>query len=232
MIATEDFIFIHAPKTGGTFVTKVLNELYSDNLKEIAHKHAYAKEIPKEYRDLERLLVLREPLKWYESHYLYGWWRRYPQTFPGFKEENIENLSFLDFIKLWNKHWADEVKNFEKEDLRFGKLSYVTILYIFENPDTILKDILQNGVENFWDRFQIPDNITILKTSNLNEGLFRFLSKFMPKEKIAPIKKLKRIRPNDDPRGEKEIKIEINDKIVEYISFKEPILKELLERLK
>ena len=232
MIATKDFVFIHAPKTGGTFITEALKKIYPNDLKDIADKHAYAKDIPNEYRDLPRLLSLRDPLKWYESHYLYGWWRRYPETFPGFKDIDVENLGFFDFIKLWNKYWAKNVKEFENEDLRFGKLSFVTLLYIFDNPEPILKDVLQNGSENFWQRHKLPKNLTIVKTSDLNRSLFNFLSRFQPKEKIEFLKHQKRIRPKDDPRGEKEIKIEIDKEIKDYIDFKEPILKDLLERVR
>ncbi len=231
MIATKDFVFIHAPKTGGTFITKNIEKLY-DDIKEIADKHAYAQDIPKEYKDYPRLLTLREPLKWYESHYLYGWWRRRPETFPGFKNADIENLSFYEFIKLWNKNWADEVKDFENKNLRFGKLSYVTILYIFDNPKPILEEILKNGTDDFWKRYNLPQNLTILKTSNLNEGLFEFLSKFFNPKEIEFIKNQKRIRPEDDPRGEEEIKVEADKKILEYINFKEPILNELLGNLR
>jgi len=232
MLKTDDFIFIHAPKTGGTFITKILKELYP-NAKEIADKHAYAKDIPKDLKSLLRLLSLREPVSWYESHYLYGWWRRYPETFPGFSKEIVDKLSFFDFVKKWNAHWSGGWDAFSDEEKSFGKLSYMTILYIFDEPKPVLEDILKNGVENFWQRHSLPKNLSIVTTENLNKELFSFLNEFKPKNELDKIfqKYKKRIRPEDDPRGESEIDVKKSQNLIKYINKRERILTDLLKNL-
>ena len=231
MIATKDFIFIHAPKTGGTFVMKILDELYKNDIKEIADKHAYSKDIPDIYRKLPKVLCLRDPLEWYESHYLYGWWRRYPETFPGFSKIDVNNLSFFDFIIKWNSYWAGDLDDFADENKHFGKLSYVTILYIFDNPNPLIEDIRKNGSAGFWERNPLPKNITILNTKNLNNDLYNFLTDFIEDDRLKKIslKEKKRVRPEDDPRGENEIETKKPKELIEYVEKREIILRAALK---
>ncbi|GAG45755.1 unnamed protein product, partial [marine sediment metagenome] len=50
MILTDDFVFVHYPKTGGTFVAKVLKELFEriDKPYETGHMHATCRRIPEQ----------------------------------------------------------------------------------------------------------------------------------------------------------------------------------------
>lgn len=114
MIATDKFNFIHLPKTGGTFVTKMLKQLYKNkqqSFKGIVYKllkkefiqniwnynfiefteviyggHQGVSEIPKKYYHDRIVTIARNPFDKYASMYGFKWWTRHP----------VLN-SFLDF---------------------------------------------------------------------------------------------------------------------------------------
>jgi len=108
MIITDDFVYIHYPKTGGTFVTKVLQELYQYKKRyrylgtllpkiirskvlqyaEIRYRvqgfnyrnvHGTCREIPQEHRDKPILATIRNPYDRYVSHYEFGWWKTHAE---------------------------------------------------------------------------------------------------------------------------------------------------------
>jgi len=87
MLVTKHFIFIHVPKTGGTFIRHVCrNHLPPDWLVDRttlgwdsrpgkdAHRRYTA--IPPEFSELPVLAVVRNPWDWYVSWY--AWRERYP----------------------------------------------------------------------------------------------------------------------------------------------------------
>lgn len=105
MLITDDFVYIHMPKTGGTFVTEVINRLHTTRaerwlsaylpgkiLKRIPNrilarmkknlinenKHGVCREIPESYRDRPILATVRNPYDRWVSQYEFKWWMRYP----------------------------------------------------------------------------------------------------------------------------------------------------------
>jgi hypothetical protein len=102
MIITDKFIYVHQPKTGGSFVTNALIELYdlgeefendlpdlNPNMKgwEVngkyglfqikGNKHSMCGEIKEEDLLNRKLLAnTRNPLDLYVSQYEFGWWKR------------------------------------------------------------------------------------------------------------------------------------------------------------
>jgi hypothetical protein len=77
MLVTNDFVFVHIPKTGGTFIDVVLrNHLAVADYQ--AERHAPHSSLPAKWRHLPSFCVIRNPWDWYVS------WYHYPtQSKPG-----------------------------------------------------------------------------------------------------------------------------------------------------
>lgn len=72
MILTRHFVFVHVPRTGGTFVRQLfLRAAPADWEVEILEGHPTVRDIPPEKRSLPRLAVVRNPFDWYVSWFHY-----------------------------------------------------------------------------------------------------------------------------------------------------------------
>ena len=68
MIVTDQFVFVHLHKSGGSFVNKVIMELFPNN--QTISYHYPMRLIPDEYRHLPVLGTVRNPWSFYVSYYL------------------------------------------------------------------------------------------------------------------------------------------------------------------
>jgi hypothetical protein len=111
MIVTGRLVYIHMPKTGGTFTTEVLVRLHEERqplrvriwrrarrggqssspskygwLDDLEPKHGTCHDIPVEHRSKPILSTVRSPFEWYVSQYEFGWWTRtflyHPEEHP------------------------------------------------------------------------------------------------------------------------------------------------------
>lgn len=110
MIVTDRFVAINFPKTGSSFVRRVLKQLHNYDapqnrlrrrigltdrsgvveliLPQIdrqyppnqAGQHGTVRQIPGPLRDRPIMSVMRNPLERYVSTYLFGWWKKNPQA--------------------------------------------------------------------------------------------------------------------------------------------------------
>ena len=116
MLFTDRFVYVHEPKTGGTFVTSMLFRLYGlrwtrwthlrnalfggvrhrhpryGALAHDSNKHGGCNEIPTPQRGKKILATVRNPFDLYVSQYEFGWWRRaeffrYYEALPRFRAE-------------------------------------------------------------------------------------------------------------------------------------------------
>jgi hypothetical protein len=71
MIVTDKFVFVHLPRSGGTFVTGVIKQFFP-SAHEIGH-HLPREFLPKEYSHLPVLGTVRSPWEFYVSLYHYVW---------------------------------------------------------------------------------------------------------------------------------------------------------------
>ncbi|HIK31854.1 MAG TPA: hypothetical protein IGS17_11615 [Oscillatoriales cyanobacterium M59_W2019_021] len=131
MLLTDKFVYIHYPKTGGSFVTNRLFKLHEgtgvqnptlqrigkrlgttwggliDTAKE-GLQHNTCREIPFGFRHKPIVSTIRNPYDRYVSGYMYGWWKRYPEQFAGDVEAvskaypNYPDLSFDDYVRISN----------------------------------------------------------------------------------------------------------------------------------
>jgi hypothetical protein len=104
MVITDRFVYLHMPKTGGTFVEAALDRLYSPgqglrsrlglagrrgvyidtsrkrDRRKIGGRdqHQTLRELPDEYRDRPLAFTVRNPFDHWVSYYEFGWWRTHP----------------------------------------------------------------------------------------------------------------------------------------------------------
>ena len=71
MIVTDKFVFVHLPRSGGTFVTGVIKKFFP-SAREIGH-HLQRELLPREYSHLPVLGTVRNPWEFYVSLYHYVW---------------------------------------------------------------------------------------------------------------------------------------------------------------
>jgi hypothetical protein len=71
MIVTDKFVFIHLPRTGGTFVTDLIMKFFP-SAREIGY-HLPMSLLPKEYSHLPLLGAVRNPWEFYVSWYYHIW---------------------------------------------------------------------------------------------------------------------------------------------------------------
>ena len=69
MIVTDKFVFVHLPRSGGTFVTGVIRKFFP-SAHEIGH-HLPRELLPREYSHLPVLGTVRNPWEFYVSLYHY-----------------------------------------------------------------------------------------------------------------------------------------------------------------
>lgn len=77
MVASDTFIFLHPPKTGGTFVTEILTDVYVNRLKRPLYyydKHGGVAGIPAEHHFKALVTTIRNPFDYYASNYQFGYW--------------------------------------------------------------------------------------------------------------------------------------------------------------
>jgi hypothetical protein len=112
MLITPDFVFVHMPKTGGSFVVEMLRIAYGARAVEYGAKHATCEEIPASERDKPVLSVVRSPWQRYLSQYHYGWWRTHPQEYcdpaPILREHpTYPEVGFDAFVRIANAHFVN-----------------------------------------------------------------------------------------------------------------------------
>ena len=71
MIVTDKFVFVHLPRTGGTFVTDMIMKFFP-SAREIGY-HLPRSLLPKEYAHLPVLGTVRNPWEFYVSWYYHIW---------------------------------------------------------------------------------------------------------------------------------------------------------------
>lgn len=189
MVLTDDFVYLHQPKTGGTFVTKMLERLYTGSGRRWVntHKHGGCSDIPEAWRGKPLLTTLRNPYDRYVSQYRFGWWKRHPDMYCGEEEmramfPHYPDLSFGEFLllantKFVNRHQREETgfrNEHFPEERRLGWHTEQFVRFYCVNPrevfSTIDEDYLATGRCR---RDMFP--VTFTFSEDLNRGLHAFL---------------------------------------------------------
>src|SRR4029078_3905540 len=86
VIITEKFVFLHFPRTGGTFITDLIMRFFP-SAKEIGY-HLPRSAVPKKYTHLQVLGAVRNPWEFYVSWYYHVWPRDIATPLHSWLSEN------------------------------------------------------------------------------------------------------------------------------------------------
>ncbi len=159
MFVTDDFAFVHIPKTGGTFVRQCLMSLlergpidrlahgirrskrlpkymrvrlpfYPYRYWEVGSQHSFLRHLPPQYRRLVKLSCKRSPLSLYRSHYTFGWWASNPSKM--FIDEASRNATLNDNLTFEDfVKYFDEYGNWSNHQLNKHRVGNLSAEFIF-----------------------------------------------------------------------------------------------------
>ncbi len=186
MIVTPDFVFLHLPKTGGTFVTHILQQLYGDRLVNI-DKHGTCSDIPQADRGKPLLSTVRNPYDRYVSQYRFGWWVMHPEDYCGEVTmrsiyPHYPEISFEEFLQLANTRFVNchrsaptgFVNDHFPEERRLGWHTENFIRFFCRDAQQVFARLEEEEIENAGFAADMFD-VHFLRTANLRRGLFEFL---------------------------------------------------------
>lgn len=183
MLITPDFVFIHMPKTGGTFIIEMLRLVYGALAVETGRKHATCEEIPAAHRGKPIVSVIRSPFERYVSQYHYGWWKTHPQEycdpalirtrFPAYPQ-----VDFEDFVAIANRYFINVHRGVSNgyespqlpPDLALGWHSEQFIRFFCRDPHLAFASITESDLQRgHLSTYEYP--VEFLRTETLNQDL-------------------------------------------------------------
>jgi hypothetical protein len=201
MNITKIFVFVHMPKTGGTFVAHVLREIYMPKwiptlfLRRVyfrtsneiirrfgfdaphveLDKHAACREIPTQFGHLPIVSCMRNPFDWYVSNYKFQHWKRDPGYYPDlFEDPKWPDIDFEHFMYLSNHQWTHTLNPGLAINPRWGRLTTLFIYYYCRVPERLLTLIAsEDELLNAIMEDMFP--VTFFDTHQLNSDLYKFL---------------------------------------------------------
>ena len=214
MVATDRFVYVHQPKTGGTFVTKVLFELGdvlgTRELKvrsprtafvRAKLKHGTCRDVPRALRDRPVWTTVRNPYDQYVSEYAFGWWRRddfrrhfrrrvrpFDKLYPDYPD-----LSFADFLRLYHQAFGRTARSrrFESAD-GVGWLTERFVRYYARRPRRLLRRLGPGADLAAGDLF----DVRFLRMEHLNDEVHGALvDAGLPRERVAFVRDHGRVLP-------------------------------------
>jgi hypothetical protein len=202
MNITPSFVFVHMPKTGGSFVSAMLRELHGDGRihelllrsesllraknrlvklfrggrfgHEEFNKHGMCRDIPLQFAHLPILSCMRNPYDWYVSNYKYGWWRSHPHDYPDLAADpRWPNLSFVDYLELSHHKWLGVLNPGVVVNPSLGRLTVLFINYYCRQPDKIVSSLDDAELMAALRADMFP--VHFLDTAQLNQQLYDYL---------------------------------------------------------
>ncbi len=193
MIITDDFVLLNYPKTGTTFVRKLIKELYSGRYEELLFSESYNllskkptqhgtfSSIPLEFRSRQVVSIFRNPFDRYVSLWKFRWYSHSPpepvcnllRFYPSFPE-----LSFEDFLEMTDRFSKRNILLAHGIDLN-TEIGFQTIQFFAfysADPRTCLLELLTHE-RNDTAAALIP-SLTFLRQDSLRSDLKDFLKQF------------------------------------------------------
>ena len=198
MVITNHFVFLHYPKTGGTFCETHIEKLYrqtnGERLSNLLRgkpvrwcknirKHKGLHAVPRYARHLPLVTSIRNPYDRWVSQYEFQVYRKASdkmpyidlvmEAYPQFPE-----VTFLEFINIINTYWNKVQQEIGKpQEERVGYYSAQFVGMFCARPKDILK-LPKAEITADLVRREMAPNITFLKTHHLNQNLYDYLSQF------------------------------------------------------
>ena len=200
MFINEKFIFLHIPKTGGTFVQFHLRKIYAKTLfRKLAHslrskygivlpfmrynylelpKHTLRREMNNLEENIPIILCIRNPFDVFISQYKFRWWQKFPDKWFADPQQvvarfgEISRFNFETFVRatLAYSHWTEKAPSTRK---LLGPLSAEWIRYFARDPSSCISCISDDELENRV-RAELA-SMTLLRTETLAEDFCNFL---------------------------------------------------------
>lgn len=245
MVVTDRFVYIHMPKTGGTFVTAALERIYTPPRKRTLwgraqrafcrrryrdiHKHGEAWKIPEQYRHLPVVGCIRSPYDRTVSMYYFRWWRRRPELYPGIEElPGYPELSFESYTHYLNEGYLRCAPGAGPEPT-IGWHTYQFLSYYGREPKALLRQADQGTLTVEELRAGLVTD-SFLKTERLNQDLYEYLGRMgVPDGRRAFILETPKILPGKaEPRAaEQTWQKQFTPELKAYVRERERLLFEL-----
>lgn len=235
LVVPGAFVYIHIPKTGGTFVRAVLDDLFGPPIRVASEAskaevlirrfgrrrkplavgtHETMRARPEFSRALPSVACLRSPFDRYVSQFEFRWWTHDASAFPGLERlRGYPDVGFSDFLRYLN------------EDLRPARLPWSVgaglgfqgaqlVHYLAEDEPSPLSS-LPHAVNR--------EDLTLLRTRDLNRDLYDFLEecgvggmearRVLERDPVLP--------PEGGRRGHADWRPHYSDADLEYIASQE-----------
>lgn len=189
MLLTPRFVFVHVPKTGGTFVARSLKRLLGPSRgpglrRRLLHpfrtmvklpQHAPCAAIPASHGDRPILSNVRNPWSHLVSMYHFGWWKDHrpgsldvdaaKKRFPAYPD-----LEFPDYLAMIYDHAQPRAAPVMGNGRPLGFLSRRLVRFFARRPAAVMKAMDDRWIEEerFRDEFHVA---RFLRMESLNSDL-------------------------------------------------------------
>jgi hypothetical protein len=228
MILTDNFIYIHNPKTGGTFVTKMLGKLLANQgrrrssrwlglatgsthsgLIKTREDHDNCCDIPLMFRNKPIFSTIRNPYDRYVSLYEFASWKAYPERFYQIEEvkkvyPHFPNLSFAEHVKLVNSLPLRRDFNLPKsynKNIAGAHTCFFIQMFFKQSVEQTLTKMEKNYIQSQqFKQDMFP--VKFIKTENLNQELYDILIELgYERDRVKFILESGKILPNSPVKG-------------------------------
>jgi len=149
MIISDRFVFLHLPKCATTFVSTLLEEMFSDARRKRPDHNSFTDIKP---RDLGKTIfgTVRNPWDWYVSYYSYGKAKPVPRNTL---HAGAMNAGWVDGFDYWlgelfraGLHGAEprrignQIDTALMNTLGIGPYTYLFVQRYFEDPEVVFKN--------------------------------------------------------------------------------------------
>ena len=204
MIVTEKFVFIHLPKTGGTFAQKMIQDSYrglnlTDYFKKMlgviqckklvlkskrrnrfrkVGQHGGANHIPAKHQSKDIVSIMRNPFTRYVSQYEFRWWQSHPDITPEYSYADVPGFPDLTF-KEFHDHFQKvvELLNGNPIPIPIGYQTFQFITFYFKNPANVFSKINRDYIIS-GEYHQDMHDVEFIHTEDLNNELYGLLERY------------------------------------------------------